>query len=206
MPSKILGHHKKPILRAFSVYTFQSSFKKSISITPTKRANRSSHHQFACSRVCPFHSFHSFRLLRSSSVHSCAPAAHASVTATLAWHFVPCSLRSHSFTHSFISLFRSFVCACRSRVSHHYTRLALRAMLASLTRQSPLHSPGTSCHARFAHTHSLHCSTHSFRCFVRSLIPLISRPTPFTCFPHMPGSYVDYLHDQSSIQMGQMKL
>lgn len=64
-----------------------------------------------------------------------------------------------------------------------------------LTRQSPLHSPGTSCHARFAHTHSLHCSTHSFRCFVRSLIPLISRPTPFTCFPHMPGSYVDYLHD-----------
>ena len=49
---------------------------------------------------------HSFR----SSVHSCAPAAHASVTTTLAWHFVPCSLRSHSFTsllHSFVPLLRS---------------------------------------------------------------------------------------------------
>lgn len=76
----------------------------------------------------------------------------------------------------------------------HFALPFIRVRLP-LTRQSPLHSPGTSCHARFAHTHSLHCSTHSFRCFVRSLIPLISRPTPFTCFPHMPGSYVDYLHD-----------
>ena len=132
MPSQISRHHKKPSIRAFSVYTFQSSFKKSISITPTKRANRSLHYQFACSMVRPFHSFHSLRLLCSSSVHSCVPAAHASVTATLAWHFVPCSLRSHSFTHSFISLFRSFMPACRLRASHRYTRLALRAMLASL--------------------------------------------------------------------------
>ena len=102
-------------------------------------------------------------------------------------------------------LFRSFVCACRSRASHRYTRLALRAMLASLTlihslihfalpfihaclsltRQSPLHSLGTSCHARFACTHSLHHSTHSFRYFIRSLIPLISRPPPFHILPHM---------------------
>ena len=111
------------------------------------------------------------------SVHSCVPVAHAPVTATLAWHFVPCSLRSHSFTHSFISLFRSFMPACRSRASHRYTRLTL------------------SCHARFACTHSLHRSTHSFRCFVCSLIPLISRQSLFTCFSHMPGSYVGYLHD-----------
>ena len=110
MPSQISRHHKKPSIRAFSVYTFQSSFKKSISITPTKRANRSLHYQFACSMVRPFHSFHSLRLLCSSSVHSCVPAAHASVTATLAWHFVPCSLRLHSFTsslNSFASLLRS---------------------------------------------------------------------------------------------------
>ena len=115
--------------------------------------------------VRPFNSFHSLRLLRSSSVHSCVPAAHASVTATLAWHFVPCSLRSHSFTHSFISLFRSFMPACRSRVSHRYTRLTL------------------SCHARFACIHSLHRSTHSLRCFVRSLIPLIFTFVPFHMLP-----------------------
>lgn len=143
MPSDISRHNKKPILRAFSVYTFHVFFKKSISITPTKRTNRSSHHQFACS-IVPSVSFVSFASLTSQ-------------------------------------LFRSFVCACRSRASHRYTRLTL------------------SCHARFACTHSLHRSTHSFRCFVCSLIPLISRPSLFTCFSHMPGSYVGYLHDQSSI-------
>ena len=148
MPSQISRHHKKPSIRAFSVYTFQSSFKKSISITPTKRANRSSHCQFACSMVRPFHSFHSLRYVAAlpfirvclsltrqsplhspgtscharfahthslthsfrSSVHSCLPVAHAPVTATLAWHFVPCSLRLHSFTsslNSFVPLLRS---------------------------------------------------------------------------------------------------
>ena len=115
--------------------------------------------------VRPFHSFHSFRLLRSSSVHSCAPAAHAPVTATLAWHFVPCSLRSHSFTHSFISLFRSFVCACRSRASHHYTRLALRAMLASLTLIHFI-APLIRSAASFDHSfHSFHVRplSHAFR-------------------------------------------
>lgn len=99
MPSQISRHHKKPVLRAFSVYTFHVFFKKSISITPTKRANRSSHCQFVCSMVRPFHSFHSLRYFAA----------------------LP-----------FISLFRSFMPACRSRASHRYTRLALRAMLASL--------------------------------------------------------------------------
>lgn len=131
MPSQISRHHKKPSIRAFSVYTFQSSFKKSISITPTKRANRSSHCWFACSMVRPFNSFHSLRLLRSSS----------------------------------------FIRVC-----------------LSLTRQSPLHSPGTSCHARFAHTHSL-------RCFVRSLISLISRSPPFHMLPAYVKFSVGYLHD-----------
>lgn len=126
MPSQISRHHKKPSIRAFSVYTFQSSFKKSISITPTKRANRSSHCQFACSMVRPFHSFHSLR---------------------------------------------------------YFAALPFIRVCLSLTRQSPLHSPGTSCHARFACTHSLHRSTHSFRCFVRSLIPLIFTFVPFHMLP-----------------------
>ena len=51
----------------------------------------------------------------------------------------------------------------------YFAALPFIRVCLSLTRQSPLHSPGTSCHARFAHTHSL-------RCFVRSLISLISRP------------------------------
>ena len=95
MPSQISRHHKKPSIRAFSVYTFQSSFKKSISITPTKRANRSS-----------------YSLVRMFNGSSVPFVSFASLTS---------------------QLFRSFVCACRSRVSHRYTRLALRAMLASLT-------------------------------------------------------------------------
>lgn len=120
MPSQISRHHKKPSIRAFSVYTFQSSFKKSISITPTKRANRSSHCWFACSMVRPFNSFHSLRLLRSASVHSCVPVAYAPVTATLAWHFVPCSLRSHSFASLLRSLthFTHFTSAPFTCFSH----------------------------------------------------------------------------------------
>ena len=68
----------------------------------------------------------------------------------------------------------------------YFAALPFIRVCLPLTRQSPLHSPGTSCHARFACIHSLHRSTHSLRCFVRSLISLISRPSPFTCFPHMP--------------------
>ena len=133
MPSQISRHHKKPVLRAFSVYTFHVFFKKSISITPTKRANRSSHCQFVCSMVRPFHSFHSLR---------------------------------------------------------YFAALPFIRVCLSLTRQSPLHSLGTSCHARFACTHSLHHSTHSFRYFIRSLIPLISRPPPFHILPHMSSFLV----------------
>ena len=61
---------------------------------------------------------------------------------------------------AYFAVLRSFVCACRSRASHRYTRLALRAMLASLTLIRFA--------ASFAH------SFHSFH--VRPL---------FTCFPHM---------------------
>lgn len=138
MPSQISRHHKKPVLRAFSVYTFHVFFKKSISITPTKRANRSSHHQFACSMVRPFNSFHSLRLLRSSSVHSCVPVAHAPVTATLAWHFVPCSLRLHSFTsslNSFASLLRSLTHSTHFHVRplSHASRICQGSLLAIST-------------------------------------------------------------------------
>lgn len=112
MPSKISGHHKKPSIRAFSVYTFHVSFKKSISITPTKRAN----------------------LLTLLGSH-------------VQW----------------------FVRSIRFIRFAYFAALPFIRVCLSLTRQSPLHSPGTSCHARFAHTHSL-------RCFVRSLISLISRP------------------------------
>ena len=139
MPSQTSRHHKKPTLRAFSVYTFQSSFKKSISITPTKRANRSSHSPV--------------RMLDGSSVS-----------------FV-------SFASLTSQLFRSFVCACRSRVSHRYTRLALRAMLASLAF---IHFIAQL--IRFAASFA-----HSFHSF--------SRASPFTCFPHMPRFPVGYLHD-----------
>ena len=177
MPSKSPGITKNPRYGHLVFILFMYFLKKASAQPPTKRANRSSHCLFACSMVRPFNSFHSLRLLRNASVHSCVPVAHAPVTATLAWHFVPCSLRSHSFTHSFISLFRSFMPACRSRASHRYTRLTL------------------SCHARFACIHALHRSIHSLRCFVRSLIPLISRSSPFTCFPHMPRFSVGYLHD-----------
>ena len=126
MPSKILGHHKKPILRAFSVYTFQSSFKKSISATADKTRQ-------------PFLTL-PVRMFNGSSV---------------------------SFV-SFASLLRS--------------SLFIRVCL-SLTRQSPLHSPGTSCHARFAHTHSL---THSFRSSVHSCLPVAHAQSPL----HSPDTIV----------------
>lgn len=171
MPSRISRHHKKPILRAFSVYTFHVFFKKSISITPTKRANRSSHSPV--------------RMFDGSSVP-----------------FV-------SFASLTSQLFRSFVCACRSRVSHRYTRLALRAMLASLTlihslihfalpfihaclpltRQSPLHSPDTivSCSLRL---HLFTSSLHSFASLLRSLTHF----THFTSVPfHMLPAYARFL-------------
>lgn len=95
MPSQISRHHKKPSIRAFSVYTFQSSFKKSISATADKTRQ-------------PFLTL-LVRMFNGSSVQ-----------------FV-------SFASLTSQRFRSFVCACRSRASHRYTRLALRAMLASLT-------------------------------------------------------------------------
>ena len=106
-------------------------------------------------------------------------------------------------------LFRSFVCACRSRASHRYTRLALRAMLASLTlihslihfalsfihaclsltRQSPLHSPDTivSCSLRL---HSCTSSLNSFASLLRSL----THSTHFTFVPfHMLSAYAKVL-------------
>ena len=154
---------------------FSQVLKKASAQPPTKRANRSSHCQFACSMVRPFHSFHSLRYFAALCSFVCACRSRASHRYTrLALRAMLASL---TLTHSFISLFRSFMPACRSRASHRYTRLTL------------------SCHARFACTHSLHRSTHSFRCFVCSLIPLISHPSLFTCFSHMPGSYVGYLHD-----------
>ena len=54
------------------------------------------------------------------SVHSCVPVAHAPVTATLAWHFVPCSLRSHSFASLLRSLthFTHFTSAPFTCFSH----------------------------------------------------------------------------------------
>lgn len=120
MPSQISRHHKKPTLRAFSVYTFQSSFKKSISATADKTRQPPHIAGFACSMVRPFNSFHSLRLLRSASVHSCVPVAHAPVTATLACHFVPCSLRSHSFASLLRSLthFTHFTSAPFTCFSH----------------------------------------------------------------------------------------
>ena len=124
MPSQISRHHKKPILRAFSVYTFQSSFKKSISATADKTRQ-------------PFLTL-PVRMFNGSSV---------------------------SFV-SFASLLRS--------------SLFIRVCL-SLTRQSPLHSPGTSCHARFAHTHSL---THSFRSSVHSCLPVAHAPVTATLAWH----------------------
>lgn len=77
----------------------------------------------------------------------------------------------------FISLFRSFMPACRLRASHRYTRLALRAMLASLAF---IHFIAQL--IRFAASFA-----HSFHSF--------SRSSPFTCFPHMPRFPVGYLHD-----------
>ena len=65
----------------------------------------------------------------------------------------------------------------------YFAALPFIRVCLSLTRQSPLHSPGTSCHARFACIHSLHRSTHSLRCFVRSLIPLIFTFVPFHMLP-----------------------
>lgn len=114
-----------------------------------------------------------------------------------------------SFVSLTSQLFRSFVCACRSRVSHRYTRLALRAMLApltlihslihftlpfihaclSLTRQSPLHSPDTivSCSLR------LHSFTSSFHSFV-SLLRLLTHSTHFTSVTfHMLLAYARFL-------------
>lgn len=132
MPSISPGITKNPPCGHLVFILFMYFLKKASALRRQNAPTVPHIYQFACSMVRPFHSFHSLRLLRSFSVHSCVPAAHASVTATLAWHFVPCSLRSHSFTHSFISLFRSFMPACRLRASHRYTRLTLRAMLASL--------------------------------------------------------------------------
>ena len=176
MPSKSPGITKNPSYGHLVFILFSQVLKKASAL---RRQNAPTAPHIASSHVQWFVRFIRFIRFATSqlSVHSCVPVAHAPVTATLAWHFVPCSLRSHSFTHSFISLFRSFIPACRSRASHRYTRLTL------------------SCHARFACIHELHRSIHSLRCFVRSLIPLISRSSPFTCFPHMPRFSVGYLHD-----------
>jgi hypothetical protein len=77
---------------------------------------------------------HSFR----SSVHSCLPVAYAPVTATLAWHFVPCSLRLHSFTsslNSFASLLRSLTHSTHFHVRplSHASRICQGSLLAIST-------------------------------------------------------------------------
>ena len=121
MPSKILGHHKKPILRAFSVYTFQSSFKKSISATADKTRQ--------------------------------------------------------PFLTLLVRMFNSSVRFIRFIRFAYFAALPFIRVCLSLTRQSPLHSPGTSCHARSAHTHSL---THSFHSSVHSCLPVAHAPVTAT--------------------------
>ena len=125
MPSQISRHHKKPILRAFSVYTFQSSFKKSISATADKTRQ-------------PF----------------------------------------LTFTSSHV---RWFVRSIRFIRFAYFAALPFIRVCLPLTRQPPLHSPGTSCHARFAHTHSL---THSFRSSVHSCLPAAYAPVTATLARH----------------------
>lgn len=120
MPAKSPGITKNPPCGHLVFILFSQVLKKASAQPPTKRANRSPHCWFACSMVRPFNSFHSLRLLRSASVHSCVPVAHAPVTATLAWHFVPCSLRSHSFASLLRSLthFTHFTSAPFTCFSH----------------------------------------------------------------------------------------
>ena len=169
-PHRSPGITKNPPCGHLVFILFSHFLKKASAQPPTKRANRSSHCQFACSMVRPFHSFHSLR---------------------------------------YFAALCSFVCACRSRASHRYTRLALRAMLASLTlihslihfalpfihaclsltRQSPLHSPDTivSCSLRL---HSCTSSLNSFASLLRSL----THSTHFTFVPfHMLSAYAKVL-------------
>ena len=116
--------------------------------------------------VRPFHSFHSFRLLRSSSVHSCAPAAHAPVTATL------CHARfahTHSLTHSFRSSVHSCALAAHASVT---TTLAWHFVPCSLR------------------SHSFTSLLHSFVPLLRS----ITHSTHFTSDPfHMLSAYARFL-------------
>ena len=123
MPSQISRHHKKPSIRAFSVYTFHVFFKKSISITPTKRTNRT----------------------------------------------------------SLVRMFNSSVRFIRFIRFAYFAALPFIRVCLSLTRQSPLHLPGTSCHARSAHTHSL---THSFHSSVHSCLPVAHAPVTATLAWH----------------------
>ena len=113
MPSQISRHHKKPSIRAFSVYTFHVFFKKSISGTPTKLRSTHSTQQLihfihsttptvsfirytsttAFISLIQLRSFHSLCFTRST-----APTLHCSM------HFVHSTVPSSQRFHSLRSL------------------------------------------------------------------------------------------------------
>lgn len=153
MPSKILGHHKKPILRAFSVYTFQSSFKKSISATADKTTfnsfNSTTHslHSFHCT-YCLVHSFH---------FNNCVHFAHTTTIIPFA--------RLHSFHRSHSTLFH----ALRAFHSSEFPAV----LLASLTH-SILFVVFTTFTCCFRFTHSLAVGSVSFITFMTCFVSFVS--------------------------------
>jgi hypothetical protein len=153
MPSDISRHNKKPILRAFSVYTFQSSFKKSISATADKTTfnsfNSTTHslHSFHCT-YCLVHSFH---------FNNCVHFAHTTTIIPFA--------RLHSFHRSHSTLFH----ALRAFHSSEFPAV----LLASLTH-SILFVVFTTFTCCFRFTHSLAVGSVSFITFMTCFVSFVS--------------------------------